>query len=270
MKYFILTFFILFSLINNTIAFAKEPVSAYFYLHRADSIASLLLTDPKLIIIRSDSVDTTGRSKYWNYYYQKLLIFITRDSIACDTSLIWPTGSSNININCCITSDSAIHIAEINGGRQFRDSNSYYYQIIANLGHDSAQPWEEWDVTYRSKIIKNKELVFVINARTGEIFSKYTLGVSRSGTPKNYALMQNYPNPFNSFTTFEYSTLKPTFLKLTIYDIRAHPIYVLANSYHIPGTYKISWHINDISSGIYFYRLESNDGYLTKTLQLIK
>jgi len=269
MKYIILTLYILFSLINNTISFAQAPVSAYFYLQRADSIASLLLTDPKLIIIRSDSIDTTGRSKSWIYCYQKLLIFITKDSIACDTFLNWPTGSSSININGCITSDSAIHIAEINGGKQFRDFNSDY-QILANLGRDSAQPWEEWDVTYRSRVIQNKELVFVINARTGEIFSKITLGISLRDTPNNYALMQNYPNPFNSFTTIEYSTLKPTYLKLTIYDIRAQAIDELVNSFHIPGTYKINWRTNSISSGIYFYRLESSDGYLTKTLQLIK
>jgi hypothetical protein len=265
----ILSVIIIFTLISGKVSSSQEMVSAFYYHQRADSIASTLLTVPQLIIIRSDSVDTLGRSICWCYYYQKLKISISYDSVVCDSVLGHLTGSAEINIQRCINSDSAINIAEINGGKEFRGVCSDY-SVKCNLGHDSALPWEEWDITYASKNMPSKKLVFVINAQTGEIFYQYKTGIKSSDSPSEYSLLQNFPNPFNLATTIEYSISKSTFVNLTVYDINCRTVDVLVNSYHAPGSYKIRWNTNILPSGAYFYRLKTDDSQFTKKLQIIR
>ncbi|MBN1634642.1 MAG: T9SS type A sorting domain-containing protein [Ignavibacteria bacterium] len=86
----------------------------------------------------------------------------------------------------------------------------------------------------------------------------------------SYLLYQNYPNPFNPKTTIEYEIYKYDNVKLSIYDIRGREVTVLVNEKQRPGFYKIVFIPQDLSSGVYFYRLISGNFNDTKKLVYLK
>jgi hypothetical protein len=90
----------------------------------------------------------------------------------------------------------------------------------------------------------------------------------------NY-LKNNYPNPFNPETTISYHIAQPGMVKLNIYNIKGQKVKTLVNENNAVGDYNILWNGiddngKDVSSGIYFYRLESNDYTSTKKMILMK
>ena len=91
-----------------------------------------------------------------------------------------------------------------------------------------------------------------------------------SDLPKFYFLSQNYPNPFNPLTTINYSIPKTGFVILKVYDLLGREIKTLVNEEKIPGNYKIEFDAANLSSGIYFYRLQAGSFTQTKKLILLK
>ncbi len=90
--------------------------------------------------------------------------------------------------------------------------------------------------------------------------------------PQHIKLEQNYPNPFNPTTTISYAIDKPGKVSLAIFDITGRTVDVLVNERQTTGTYSAIWNagLGNISSGVYFYRLEVNGETITKKLTLIK
>ena len=94
-------------------------------------------------------------------------------------------------------------------------------------------------------------------------------------TPIKTALFSNYPNPFNPSTTISYNLAESGNVKLDIYNIRGQLIKTLVNEQKEPGNYSIIWQGDDkngitVTSGFYFYRLETNTTKLVKKMLLIK
>ena len=90
--------------------------------------------------------------------------------------------------------------------------------------------------------------------------------------PQHIKLEQNYPNPFNPTTTISYAIDKPGKVSLAIFDITGRTIAVLVNERKTAGTYSAIWNagLGNLSSGVYFYKLEVNGETITKKLTLIK
>jgi hypothetical protein len=78
---------------------------------------------------------------------------------------------------------------------------------------------------------------------------------------KEFKLYQNTPNPFNPSTTINYEIFVPTKVNLRVYDLSGKEIDLLVDDYQQPGTYKVDFNANkfgNFSSGIYFYKLQTN------------
>ncbi len=93
--------------------------------------------------------------------------------------------------------------------------------------------------------------------------------------PEQFQLNQNYPNPFNPETNISYSLPQGANVRLTIYDILGQEIRVLVDEYQNPGEKNIIWDGHnmrgeDVSSGIYFYRLLADDYTQTKKMSLLR
>ncbi|RPI17380.1 MAG: T9SS C-terminal target domain-containing protein [Ignavibacteriae bacterium] len=88
--------------------------------------------------------------------------------------------------------------------------------------------------------------------------------------PVKFSLEQNYPNPFNPTTTIEYSIPEKGNVSLKIFDITGKEIVTLADKYQNAGSYIVTWNASNISSGVYFYRLENNGNTTTKRMILAK
>ncbi len=97
----------------------------------------------------------------------------------------------------------------------------------------------------------------------------------RGGIPDKFELEQNYPNPFNPTTKISYSTPVDSQIKLTIFNIDGKIVRMLLNKYQNAGNYSVDWNGESekgepVSSGIYFYRLESKNINLCKKMILLR
>lgn len=88
--------------------------------------------------------------------------------------------------------------------------------------------------------------------------------------PESFELAQNYPNPFNPVTTIQYSITEATQVTLVVYDAIGNQIEVLVNRDQKPGTYKVRFNASNLASGVYFYRIITNQFEQTKKLILMK
>lgn len=91
-----------------------------------------------------------------------------------------------------------------------------------------------------------------------------------SGIDIGYELLQNYPNPFNPTTTIGYSIPQRSFVQLKIYDILGNEMSSLINEEMPKGSYKIKFNASFLKSGIYFYRLQTENYKKTKKLILLR
>ena len=90
-------------------------------------------------------------------------------------------------------------------------------------------------------------------------------------TPSTFLLSQNYPNPYNPETNIDYRIPEETFVNITLYDITGRKINELVNEKKRPGYYTLKLKGGDLSSGIYFYRLLTTNGYtIVKKLTILK
>lgn len=85
-----------------------------------------------------------------------------------------------------------------------------------------------------------------------------------------YALRQNYPNPFNPETRIEYNLIQPGNVTLKIYDVLGREVMVLLNKEQSAGSHYIIFNGSRLSSGIYYYRIQSGNFIETKKMLLIK
>jgi len=88
-------------------------------------------------------------------------------------------------------------------------------------------------------------------------------------------LYQNYPNPFNPTTTISFNLLEESRVDLTIYNIKGQKVKQLVNDHLSVGLHSVIWNGKDdsgksVSSGIYFYRLKTENYEKTKKMILIK
>lgn len=82
--------------------------------------------------------------------------------------------------------------------------------------------------------------------------------IDDNNVPSSFKLCQNYPNPFNPITTIDYSVVKRSNVRLSIYDINGRFVENLLHQDILPGQYKITWNAKDKPSGCYLIRFQTN------------
>ena len=91
-----------------------------------------------------------------------------------------------------------------------------------------------------------------------------------NGLPTEYSLAQNYPNPFNPTTKISFSIPKQGLVTLKIYDVLGKEVMTLVNEQKNIGNYEVTFDGATLSSGAYFYRIESGNFMNIKRMILIK
>jgi len=89
-------------------------------------------------------------------------------------------------------------------------------------------------------------------------------------SPKKFELTQNYPNPFNPITTISWEIQKDDFVTLKIYDILGNEVHTIVNEYQQAGFYQRSFDASSLSSGLYFYTLQSGSFIESRKMILMK
>ena len=85
-----------------------------------------------------------------------------------------------------------------------------------------------------------------------------------------YQLSQNYPNPFNPTTKITYQIPDAGFVTIKIYDILGREVATIVNSEKLTGKYDVSFNATNLTSGIYFYKLQAGNFTAIKKLMLLK
>jgi hypothetical protein len=88
--------------------------------------------------------------------------------------------------------------------------------------------------------------------------------------PSQFILEQNYPNPFNPSTTIHFSVPSSEFVTLKVYDVLGNEVATLVNEEKSTGIYEVNFNAARLSSGIYFYKLQTGNFTETKKMLLLK
>jgi len=235
----------------------------------ADSLMLQINPDAQLLVIKSDSVFSDGTALSWFYQYMSLygnyFLHTTFASAAYDSMNEKILDGPMIITEPWIDSDSALAIAEKQGGEEFRN-NHPSYKIRAMLGQaliPSSVP--EWHIYYVSLINPDDELFINVDANLSNIDVPPTGNIARQ-----YTLSQNYPNPFNQTTIINYSIVTTTDVSLKVYDIAGNEVAMLVNSKQPGGFYRVRFDGCGLASGIYLYQLRAVNFEMTKKLILQK
>ena len=95
--------------------------------------------------------------------------------------------------------------------------------------------------------------------------------------PTEFILHQNYPNPFNPSTTIKFSIPNVTLsgvegsrVQLIVYDVLGNEVATLVDEYKPAGMYNVQFTMNNLASGIYFYKLQAGSFIQTKKMIFLK
>jgi pullulanase/glycogen debranching enzyme len=93
--------------------------------------------------------------------------------------------------------------------------------------------------------------------------------------PLAFELNQNYPNPFNSDTVISFAIPQRQEVTLVVYNLTGQSVATLATGVHTAGTYALHWDGRDdrnreLASGLYVYRLQTDQHSATRKLLLIR
>jgi hypothetical protein len=88
--------------------------------------------------------------------------------------------------------------------------------------------------------------------------------------PQDFVLYQNYPNPFNPVTNISFKIKNRALTTLKIYDLFGREVKVLVDQILEPNFYSYTFDGSNLSSGVYYYKLTSNNSKITKKMLLLK
>jgi hypothetical protein len=114
--------------------------------------------------------------------------------------------------------------------------------------------------------------LFVNEIFNASVFYESTYGVRRisENIPDSYTLYQNYPNPFNPSTIIRFQIKDSRFIKLSVFNNLGMEVAVPVNEKLKTGEYEFEFNGGNLSSGIYFYKLQAGDFSEVKKMVLIK
>ncbi len=137
-------------------------------------------------------------------------------------------------------------------------SNSFASSVnVDNSGHVYVSGYSKIDDIYDKVItIKYSQTSGIVN--------------TSSNIPNKYLLSQNYPNPFNPATKINFSLPKNSFVTLKVFDLSGKEVANLVNENLSAGSYETDFNASDLTSGIYFYRLTTENFSETKKMILVK
>jgi len=162
------------------------------------------------------------------------------------------------------------------------DTQRNYYHILTNNNGDSLADLSEKELAFSTADYPDGDYrIFVEafdeygNSAIDSMDVKFRNGVIGvpyvwEKEPVAAQITQNYPNPFNPTTRILYSIPSEKFVTLKVYDILGREIQILVNQFQKAGTYSVIFHAGELSSGIYFYKLQTGNFVETKKMLLLR
>jgi hypothetical protein len=97
-----------------------------------------------------------------------------------------------------------------------------------------------------------------------------SIGREPNKLPGKFSLSQNFPNPFNPLTKIKFAVPKHSHVKLEIFNTLGQKIETLVDEVKSPGNHEVSFDGSELSSGVYIYRLISDEFTKSGKMLLMK
>jgi hypothetical protein len=154
---------------------------------------------------------------------------------------------------------------------------------VANLVFQIDDPSVK-DIQLEASVMEKPghSLMFVYHTNDNGVLGQYTetpeftpttvsmSTVAGGNLPNTFALNQNYPNPFNPTTEISFDLPKSSHVELTVYNVLGQEVTTLINRDMEAGSHSIEWDASNVSSGVYFYRINADSFNQTKKMMLLK
>jgi hypothetical protein len=176
---------------------------------------------------------------------------INGDAIELEWITATEVNNSGFEIEKSIDRKSFYSIGFVQGKGTTTDPQSYYY-LDKNIGDNLNYYYRLKQIDFDGKYEYSK-IVEVENS-----------------VPKEFRLRQNYPNPFNPVTSISYELPIPSQVIITVYDITGKEIKVLVNENKPAGKYQVDFDASDVPSGVYFYKLQTENYSEVRKMNIIK
>jgi hypothetical protein len=133
-------------------------------------------------------------------------------------------------------------------------------RLVSTYQNDGLHP----DTTGYKKMGESIDLNLFVEARS--------TGVNeRSGNlPGTVFLGQNYPNPFNPSTTISFSLPSRSFASLKVFEVIGREVATIVSGELPAGNYSRQWNAVNMSSGVYYYRLQTGAFAATRKMLILK
>jgi hypothetical protein len=104
----------------------------------------------------------------------------------------------------------------------------------------------------------------------GGVITGINNGSSAYNNPSDYQLSQNYPNPFNPETKINFTIPSTGLVSLKVFDVLGKEVASLVNEVRNAGVHEVTFNASSLSSGTYFYRIETGNFVKTKKMMVLK
>lgn len=178
------------------------------------------------------------------------------------TSIIW-AAEDNVKIDSVV-----VFLSTDNGGT---------WEIIAKVaGDQTSLKWDIPAIDTENCLIRVEATDCCGNSNADESNHTFTItdevGVDNEVSRQEFSfqLYQNYPNPFNPTTEIVYELPKESHVTLKIFNLNGQEVVTLTNSQKPAGIHRVSWQAENMPSGIYFCRIQSDTQVAIRRMVLAK
>lgn len=175
------------------------------------------------------------------------------DSPINDGLIYYPGYSTNVIL---AATDVGVFMTNNNGTNWVELANGLPNTVAIHLDYNTASGKLRIGTHGRGVYELNGQLIGITNYN--------------SNTPDKFYLKQNYPNPFNPQTKISFGVVKSGLVNLKVFDALGREVATLVNQNLKLGSYETTFRGDNLSSGMYFYKLSVNDFTETKRMMLIK
>lgn len=194
-----------------------------------------------------------------NVITKNLKVYMVNSTISGRILLNGNPPNMNVEVNASVTDTAFI--------RTYTDYAGYYTLNVTD---------KLWNYNIFSGNLPPEYQLYSLDAHPGQTnvnfnFTTFTdVEPAINGIPDEYYLSQNYPNPFNPSTSINYSIPKDGFVSLKVYNVLGSEVATLVNNYKAAGNYEVSLNADNLTSGIYYYRIESGSFVQTRKMIVLK
>jgi len=146
----------------------------------------------------------------------------------------------------------------------------YHNSVLLNVKTGEIYKDDEIEI-----FIKNKSKVELKILLGKQEYIDEQIELFEESIPKEFSLKQNYPNPFNPSTVIEYSVPEYSHVSISVFNVLGEKVKEIVNDFKNPGIYSAVWngrdnYNNKVSSGIYFYSINTENFNSVKKMILLK